>query len=642
MAPPLWRGLLLSRGVTGARGREGEDAPPGLGGLVGAGRREGPHPGDEVLTEDHELPAGGVRAQFSTETNIRLMRESIEICRSFAATMKINVWFRQGGYLFLTRTPERARMLEESVAMQNRCGLPTRLLEPSEARRIVPELSVEGVLRASYNPEDGVVFPWPFVWGYAQAAQARGVKIATFTEVVGLETKGARVTGVRVRPTKLSPLDANASLANAGIVYLMLRDWKLRGRGEDLRTVYETLTHRLESFPEARTMVLVPPPIQGLGLSGGFQMQLELTDGSGDFVRLQQVADQIVSEARKSPVIRMALTPLRAQVPQLLVDINRSRAESLGVSVGDAQETLATYLGSSFANFFTLFGHTYTVYAQADSRFRRNPADLTEYAARSQSGVMVPLGSLATVRPTQGPAVVTLYNLRPSATINGAARDGHSSGEALKEMEVIAARVMPPGMTYEWTAMSYQEKLAEGSSAWVFGLSLLLVFLVLAGQFENWRTPLSVILAVPLALVGTVTALLGLGVANNLYVQIGLVLLIALSAKNSILIVGQARSLLEEGKPLDAAIVEAARLRFRPILMTSLTCILGVLPLLVAEGAGASARKSLGLTVASGMLASTGLAVLLVPPLFVVLQGRRRPEVAGIGPFPGRNAVGEG
>ncbi|MFO1452709.1 MAG: efflux RND transporter permease subunit [Opitutaceae bacterium] len=440
----------------------------------------------------------------------------------------------------------------------------------------------------------------------------------------------------------MSPLDANASLANAGIVYLMLRDWKLRGRGEDLRTVYETLTHRLESFPEARTMVLVPPPIQGLGLSGGFQMQLELTDGSGDFVRLQQVADQIVSEARKSPVIRMALTPLRAQVPQLLVDINRSRAESLGVSVGDAQETLATYLGSSFANFFTLFGHTYTVYAQADSRFRRNPADLTEYAARSQSGVMVPLGSLATVRPTQGPAVVTLYNLRPSATINGAARDGHSSGEALKEMEVIAARVMPPGMTYEWTAMSYQEKLAEGSSAWVFGLSLLLVFLVLAGQFENWRTPLSVILAVPLALVGTVTALLGLGVANNLYVQIGLVLLIALSAKNSILIVGQARSLLEEGKPLDAAIVEAARLRFRPILMTSLTCILGVLPLLVAEGAGASARKSLGLTVASGMLASTGLAVLLVPPLFVVLQGRRRPEVAGIGPFPGRNAVGEG
>ncbi|MBL9176000.1 MAG: efflux RND transporter permease subunit [Verrucomicrobiales bacterium] len=429
----------------------------------------------------------------------------------------------------------------------------------------------------------------------------------------------------------MSPLDANASLANAGIVYLMLRDWKERGRGEDLRSVYEALTRRLENFPEARTMVLVPPPIQGLGLSGGFQMQLELTDGSGDFVRLQQVADQIVDEARRSPVIRMALTPLRALVPQLSVDINRTRAESLGVSVGDAQETLATYLGSSFANFFTLFGHTYTVYAQADSRFRRDPSDLTEYAVRSQSGAMVPLGSLATVRPTRGPAVVTLYNLRPSATINGAARDGHSSGEALTAMEAIAARVVPPGMTCEWTAMSYQEKLAEGSSIWVFGLSLLLVFLVLAGQFESWRTPLTVILAVPLALVGTVTALLGTGVANNLYVQIGLVLLIALSAKNSILIVGQARSLLDAGKPLESAIVEAARLRFRPILMTSLTCILGVLPLLVAEGAGSSARKSLGLTVASGMLASTVLAVLFVPPMFALLRGRPSSVVAGRG-----------
>ena len=427
----------------------------------------------------------------------------------------------------------------------------------------------------------------------------------------------------------LSPLDSNASLANAGVVYLMLRDWKLRGRGEDLRSVYEELSRRLESFAEARTMVLVPPPIQGLGLSGGFQMQLELTDGSGDFVRLQRVADEIVAEARRSPVIRMALTPLRASVPQVSVDINRSRAESLGVSVGDAQSTLGTYLGSTFANFFTRFGHTYTIYAQADSRFRREASSVGEYAVRSQSGDMVPLGSLATIRPTLGPSVVTLYNLRPSATINGAARDGHSSGEALQEMESIAARVVPPGMTYEWTAMSYQEKLASGSSGWIFGLSLLLVFLVLAGQFENWRTPLAVILAVPLALVGTVAALLGLSVANNLYVQIGLVLLIALSAKNSILIVGQARSLEAEGHDLESAALQAARLRFRPILMTSLTCILGVLPLLMATGAGASARKSLGLTVASGMLASTCLAVLLVPPLFVVLQGGNRKENAG-------------
>ena len=421
----------------------------------------------------------------------------------------------------------------------------------------------------------------------------------------------------------LSPLDSNASLANAGIVYLMFKDWKLRGRGEDLRSIYEDLSRRLETFTDARTMVLVPPPIQGLGLSGGFQMQVELTDGSADFVRLQQVAEGIVSEARQHPAIRMALTPFRASVPQIAVQVNRTHAESLGVSVGDLQDTVQTYLGSTFANFFTRFGHNYMVYVQADAPFRREPGDLREYPVRSQSGAMIPLGAVAEINPTLGPAVVTLYNLRPSATINGAARDGYSSGEVLQVMEEIVRRRLPAGMTYEWTAMSYQEKLATGSSAWVFGLSLLLVFLVLAGQFENWMTPLAVILAVPLALVGTTGALMSLGVANNLYVQIGLVLLIALSAKNSILIVGQARVLRASGRELEDAAVEAARVRLRPILMTSLTCILGVLPLLAAEGAGASARKSLGLTVSSGMIASTGLAVLLVPPLFVLLQSLR-------------------
>jgi len=427
----------------------------------------------------------------------------------------------------------------------------------------------------------------------------------------------------------LSPLDNNASLANAGVVYLLFKDWKLRGPGEDLRSLYEALSRRMESFPDARTLVLVPPPIQGLGLSGGFQMQLELTDGSGDFRRLQRVADAIVSEARQNPTIRMALSPLRASVPQVTVDVNRTRAETLGVAVGDVQDTVQTYLGSSFANFFTRFGHNYMVYVQADAPFRREAGSLMEYAVRSQSGSMVPLGTVASLADAAGPSVITLYNLHPSATINGAARDGHSSGEALEEMESIARKHLPPGMAYEWTAMSYQEKLAAGSSGWIFGLSLLLVFFVLAGQFENWRTPLAVILAVPLALVGTSAALLGLGVANNLYVQIGLVLLIALSAKNSILIVGQARTLLASGQDVVTATVEAARVRFRPILMTSLTCILGVLPLLAASGAGASARKSLGLAVASGMLASTCLAVLLVPPLFVILQSQERKPPAG-------------
>ncbi|MBX3731121.1 MAG: efflux RND transporter permease subunit [Verrucomicrobiae bacterium] len=418
----------------------------------------------------------------------------------------------------------------------------------------------------------------------------------------------------------VSPLDGNASLASAGVVYLMFRDWSQRGPGEDLRSIYETLNRWLGDFTGASTLVLVPPPIQGLGLSGGFQMQLALTDGSGDFARLQEAADAVVDAARKSPVIRMALTSLRASVPQVTAAVDRDRAEVLGVEVGDVQDTVQSYLGSSFAGFFTRFGHTYTVFVQADAPYRAEASALNRYWVRNQSGGMVPLGTLTGLGTDFGPPVITLYNLRPSATINGAARDGHSSGEALRAMETIARDLLPEGMTFEWTAMSYQEKAAAGSLGWVLGLSLLLVYLVLAGLFEDWRTPLVVILSVPLALVGTSAALLGLGVASNLYVQIGLVLLIALSAKNAILIVGQARSLVAGGRPIVEATVEASQVRLRPILMTSLTCILGVVPLLAASGAGASARKSLGLTVASGMLASTCLMVLLVPPLFVVLH----------------------
>jgi HAE1 family hydrophobic/amphiphilic exporter-1 len=240
---------------------------------------------------------------------------------------------------------------------------------------------------------------------------------------------------------------------------------------------------------------------------------------------------------------------------------------------------------------------------------------------------MVPLGTLARLEKSQGPSVITQYNLYPSATINGAANEAFSSGQAMQAMERIAERTLPAGMTYEWTAMSYQEKLVGNSTYFIFALAMLLVFFVLAGQYESWITPAAVILAVPLALLGTVSALLTLGVANNLYVQIGLVLLIALSAKNAILIVEMALEGVAAGKSLVEATIHASQVRFRPIVMTSFTFILGVLPLLLARGAGASARRSLGLAVSTGMLASTCLAVLFVPALFVVLQrwsGRKR------------------
>jgi hydrophobic/amphiphilic exporter-1 (mainly G- bacteria), HAE1 family len=430
----------------------------------------------------------------------------------------------------------------------------------------------------------------------------------------------------------VSPLDNNASLSNAGIVYLMFKDWSVRKKGEDLRSIYDDLNSRLAHFQDARTMVLVPPPIQGLGLSGGFQMQVELTDGSFDFARLQAAADRIVAEALRDPAIRLALTPLRAAVPQVTIKVEKTLASNFGLNVGDVYSTVQTYLGSSFVNQFTRFGHQYLVYAQADAPYRRQTDSVDGYYIRTSGGVMVPLGTVARIERAQGPSLITLYNLFPSATINGSANDAYSSGQAIQVMEGIARRALSPGMTFEWTAMSYQEKLVGGSTYFIFGLAILLVFFVLAGQYESWVTPAAVILGVPLALFGTVSALLALGVANNIYVQIGLVLLIALSAKNAILIVEMALEGRAAGKSLIEATVHASEVRFRPIVMTSFTFILGVLPLLLARGAGASARKSLGLAVASGMLASTCLAVLFVPAFFVVIRGwaekRKSPTAA--------------
>jgi HAE1 family hydrophobic/amphiphilic exporter-1 len=282
---------------------------------------------------------------------------------------------------------------------------------------------------------------------------------------------------------------------------------------------------------------------------------------------------------------------------------------------------LSGYVGSTYVNQINKFGLTFQVYVQADSQYRLRPSDIDKLSVRSQDGKMIPLGALAQVKTDVGPALISLYNLYPSATIVGGPGAGFSSGQALDVMDEIATKTLPRGFGYEWTAMSYQEKIVGGQIFFVFGLGMLLVYLCLAGQYESWIAPLSVILAVPLALLGPVVTLTALGAANNLYTQIGLVLLIALAAKNAILIVEVAREKrLLHNEPIVTAAIDAARARFRPILMTSFAFILGVVPLVTATGAGASARVSLGISVMSGMIASTCLAVLFVPSFFVVLQ----------------------
>ncbi len=452
-----------------------------------------------------------------------------------------------------------------------------------------------------------------------------GASLERTQRALGEVTRIARATpGVdqTVAIAGISVLDNNASLASAGADYVILKDWGARGRakGEDLRTIALHIQSELDRLPDALGFVIVPPPIQGIGNASGFTMEVELRDGSFDWAKLQRLARAMVARAQSQTGLQRVIAPFRADVPAIEVDVDRTKTETLNVPVSDVFAALADYVGSSYVNQFNKFGRTFQVYVQADSHYRLRPADIERLSVRSQSGGMIPLGTLVRIKPVVGPALISLYNLYPAATVIGGPAPGFSSGQALDLMEQVANKTLPRGTGYEWTAMSYQEKAVGGQIVIVFALALALVYLCLAGQYESWIAPLSVILAVPLALIGPALALGGLGLANNLYTQIGLVLLIALAAKNAILIVEVARDRRAEGETILDAAVSAARARFRPILMTSFAFILGMAPLVSASGAGAAARASLGLSVMSGMIASTCLAVLFVPSFFVVLQ----------------------
>ncbi|MGQ3673261.1 efflux RND transporter permease subunit [Xanthobacter sp. TB0136] len=423
----------------------------------------------------------------------------------------------------------------------------------------------------------------------------------------------------------ISVLDNNASLANAGVVYVTLKPWSERyaTTGQGLRDIYQNMNKALKAVESAQTLVIVPPSIQGIGNASGFTMQPQIRSDNFDYQLLQQVTDSIVDKANAQSALQHVSTSFRASAPQIDVEVNRVMAETLGVTVDQIFTTISSYLGSTYVNQINRYGHVFQVYIQAESQYRVTAQNLMALKVRTPQGTMVPIGSMIDVKMVQGPPLISLYNLYPSATIVGGAATGYSSGQAMDLMAQIADATLPPGTGFAWTAMSYQEEVVGNQIYYVFGLAILLVYLVLAGQYESWIQPLSVILAVPLALLGTVialTALVSSGLSNNLYTQIGLVLLIALAAKNAILIVEYAREQHAEGKSIEESAEEAARLRFRPILMTSFAFILGMLPLVFATGAGASSRISIGVTVVSGMLASTCLAVLFVPSFYTVLQ----------------------
>ncbi len=426
-------------------------------------------------------------------------------------------------------------------------------------------------------------------------------------------------------------LDNSASLANAGVAYVILKDWGVRGKakGQDLRSILTHIQAALDRLSDGVGFVIVPPPIQGIGNSGGFAMQLEQRDGSFDYGKLLTTTQSVVQAANDQSALQHVITSFRTDVPQLRLHIDRTKAETLRVSVGDVFATLSAYIGSSYVNQFNKFGLALQVYVQADSPYRAHPEDILKLYVRSQDGNMVPLGALMQIEPVVGPSLISLYNLYLSSNVVGSPAQGiqlrSGDGADGADRRRAPCRRAPPmsgpacPTRRRWSAISSITRSAW-RSCWSISC--------LAGQYESWILPLSVILAVPLALLGPVIALGAVGLDNNLYTQIGLMLLIALSAKNGILIVEVARERrMLDGEPILQAAVEASRTRFRPILMTSFAFILGVVPLVTATGAGAAARVSLGLSVFSGMIASTCLAVLFVPSFFTLLQGfeeRRR------------------
>ena len=434
----------------------------------------------------------------------------------------------------------------------------------------------------------------------------------------------------------MSLLDSSVA-SNAATMFITFTPWEKRAKDPSLSqgAILGSLMGQFQSVREAMVFAFPPPGIRGLGVAGGFEMKIEDRTGAG-LTELQKVVYEMIGAARGQTSLAGVQTTFRAVVPQIYVDIDRVKAKSLGVPLDAIFGTMQAALGSSYVNDFNKFGKTYQVRVQADQEFRLHPEDISRLEVRNRDGRMIPLGTLATIQKTLGPQIVPRYNLYPAATINGAAAPGISSGQALQLMEQMAESKLPGSMGFEWTGMSFQEKRVGAQAMYVFALGVLMVYLVLAAQYESWLMPAAVIMVVPLALLGTVIAVWVRGMDNNIYTQIGIVLIIALASKNAILIVEFARELRQKGRSIIDAAVEASRLRFRPILMTSFAFILGIVPLIRATGAGAASRRALGTAVFGGMIAATVLAVFFVPVFFVLMQRlsefRQKPVVHGNSP----------
>jgi hydrophobe/amphiphile efflux-1 (HAE1) family protein len=408
---------------------------------------------------------------------------------------------------------------------------------------------------------------------------------------------------------------------NAGIVFIGLEPFEERTSDEEYGlAIAGALNARFSRIQEAFIAVFPPPPVAGLGQVGGFKLQLEDRAGLGEG-ELYQAAQALMGKAYQAPELAGIFSGFQINVPQLYTDVDRDKVKRQGLALNDVFQTMQVYLGSQYVNDFNRFGRTYQVIAQADARFRATADDIHQLKVRNARGEMVPLGSVLTVKETFGPDRVLRYNAYPSADINGGPAPGVSSGQAIAAIERLAAETLPNGIGYEWTELTFQQKAAGNTALFVFPLCVLLAFLVLAAQYESWSLPLAVILIVPMCIISAIAGVWVTRGDNNIFTQIGLVVLVGLACKNAILIVEFARELQLRGMDRVAAALEACRLRLRPILMTSFAFIMGVVPLVLSSGAGAEMRRAMGVAVFSGMLGVTFFGLVLTPVFYVVVQG---------------------
>lgn len=409
------------------------------------------------------------------------------------------------------------------------------------------------------------------------------------------------------------------SSANNGIIFATLKPFEERTQPEQsVQGIIGQLFGKFITITEARVLPLNPPPIQGLGTFGGFSFQLQDQRGTTDLNSLLQAAGQLIGQANQTPGLQQVFTTFAASTPKLSIEVNRDLAEAQQVSASDIFTTLQTAIGSQYVNDFTLGQRNYRVYIQADQQFRANPNDIGRLYVRSRTGQMIPLSSLVTISAATGAQTITHFDLFRSIEITGAAAPGYSSGDALNSMEQLA-ETLPPGFNYAWSGTSLEEKESGGQAVVIFGLGLVFVFLVLAAQYENYIDPLIIMLAVPLAIMGALLAQSVRGLQNDVYCQVGLVMLIGLASKNGILIVEFANQLRAQGLSITKAAIEASQDRLRPILMTAISTLIGIFPLVIASGAGAGSRRSLGTAVFGGMLIATFLTLFMVPVLYIVI-----------------------